>query len=363
MNLNPKIIKDVTKHLIDHWDTIDWSWAKDHIAGFPERPAQGCNLRDVHILHTGILNLAKYIRSIQATESLGTKHHNDSILTYDLHVPKAKAKNITSDGTTNIGNEVNAMQNYQFNKSYDKSKFKGGYRDKFNNPGKRRTKKIKNPKKGYKKSIANMKGFKKVQTAEHGVVFEIKKNSEAFKALAKNPDATYARDGPCTKCIKEGFDGLGHNAKWHDYLINFRRGSIQRLRKLYFQRNKGSKKNINQQNMIQTRAKTGRGGKKRDGIGRPKKKGRKFKVRKKRENTNTVGALADQGDELQRGGIVTNKFDLQIKQMRENNTNMVNALQKITQHTRKNNKAKANAAGNALSFLTPSKQGRSNTKS
>ena len=115
--------------------------------------------------------------------------------------------------------------------------------------------------------------------------------------------------------------------------------------------------------MIQTRVKTGRGGKKRVGTGRPKKKGRKFTVRKKRENTNTVGALAEQGDESQRGGIISSKLDSQIKQMRKHNTNMVNALHTVTQDTRMINKAKANASGNALSFLTPSKQERSNTKS
>ena len=365
LNLNPKIISDVTKHLIDNWDKIDWSWAKDNIAGFPEKPIKGCNLRNVHILHTGILNLADYIRSIQTTESFGTKHTNDSILTYDLHISKAKAKHITGDGTTNIGNQVNAMQERPFQKSYDKSKFKGGYRDKFGytrktkpgKPGKyNKAKKLK----GYKKSIVEMEGYNKGYSEEHGEFLDITKNSEAAKELAKNPDSTYARDGPCTRCIKEGFDGRGHNAKWHPYLVKFRKGAIQRLRKLYYQKHKDKS---NQQSMIQAKVRQGRGGKKRNGKGRPK--GRKrFKVKKKkRENTNTVGALADQGDEVQRGGLVTNKFDSQIQRMREHNTNMINALHTVKQDTRMLNKAKADARGNASSSLSPSKQGRSNTKS
>ena len=361
-NMNPVIISEVTKYFKDHWNTIDWTWAIDHIPDFPIPPPKDYDLLNVHMLHTGIINLARYIRSVQSTEPDNTPHINDSILTYKLLSNKTSAKRHKGDGTTNIGESINAMEMPFKDKQWDHGKYDRGYQGKQygsrkQRPGFRKTKKInkfKNQRTGL--GIGCIKKFMK----KVGYVYIIKPNTEASRKLEGRKIETFiAKKGK--KCR---IDGLQHPTQWHFYLKDVIPNGISKVQNAYKQRMQRLQSINAINNGRQGRGKHGKN-KNKPGKGKNKTKPGKGKGSNKSGKTNTVGAIAEDSDVSQRGGIISSNNTNETKDIfaeQQHRQNILNTLNTLRSDSNAINKAMAGANTNAPSFTT-AKHERSNTKS
>ena len=375
-NMNPKIISDVTKYMIDNYNSIDWSYIQGERPDF--QPSPNVLIDNIDILHTGIINLAAYIRKIRTSDAANTKYDNQSILEYHITNRKPKPDRYGNDNTTHIGNQVNAI----FGKQYDKQKFKPGFRRLkpyetsrlgYQNPRQWQKKqrgyhnknkygrgnnrnnnnyieKYRN--KGNKNNRGNglnIPGFIRIQS-KYGELYKIEKNSKAQRYFKKLPLIKFKRKSVCKICPKDSNDRFGHSTRWHNYLYNMRPGAIAKLRDIYFDKYVNNK---NQNNaMVDNR---GRSDKKHRGQGRSNKQQNKQNSGK----TNTAGTIAIQDDTLHqgRGGIILEQndttqqvqastLDEHINKISEANTNILNNLET----------AKVSNAGMLLSFTTQSKR-------
>lgn len=380
-NMNQKIISEVRKYLFDHFDSIDWSYLTVYSPGY--QPEKTQNINNIDVLHTGILNLAKYTRDIRSNDKAGTKHINDSILEYSIMEPQSTKKKYEDDHATHIGNQVNAIDRRPRGNKYDKNKYKGGHRR--NQPWNGRSQsylkrrdKMKNDFKrnydqsNYRNKRRNMKGFttKTININNwQGEVYNIKPNSQAKQHFDDKQLTYFSRNEECRVCPRSDSKRFGHSSAWHNYLKNYRPGAMKKLSTMYFGSNKKRKRNKNNHaNAIDDRKRLSNLSQ--NGRGRSKTKNKdknKNKNKDKRGKTNTVGALAVHNDETDRGGIIssgnntfgnTNNQVLndQIEVTREHNSNMLAALQAVKNDNKSIKQAKASNGGTLLSFTTQSRR-------
>lgn len=388
-NMNQQIITEVRKYLLDNFNsnTIDWSYLEKNMPGY--RPDRIQNINNINVLHTGILNLAKYTRDIRTNDKAGTKHINDSILEYPILEPKKKYDN---DNATNIGNAVNALDQRPRGGNYNSNKFRGGYRRNYTPRGRsqgykrQRDRQRKDFRRNYdnnnnyqnQNKKKNMPGFtaKIIKVGNwRGKVYNIKPNSQASDHYG-NKDISYfsRKNQECRICPQSDNKRLGHSTAWHFYLKNFRSGAIQKLSNMYFSsKKKRNKQYNNQTNAIDDRrrlsnlSQNGRGRSRNKNKNKNKDKNKnKNKNKDKRGKTNEVGALAMQDDGTDRGGIIATgnntlgntsnqAFKETIENTREHNSNMLAAFQAVVNDNRTMKKAKASNGGTLLSFTTQSR--------
>ena len=387
LNINPKIINDVSSYMRDHYKDSDYDWShtvKNHPTWkIPTtlKEYTEADTRNVYILQSGIDNLAAYIRSKRKMEKLNTKHNNETILEYKLVIKSKQPGHIRNDRATDIGHTVNNML---WQKNYDKRKFAKDkyYQEAFTNPKQpgynpRQARKLQNGK-GQKQHIGNNgnnnenKNVRLITNKFNEEIYWVEPNTKEMQNLLKH-NIRFFRDNSgagcpiCLRILKR--PRFGHRSKWCAFLRRFRRDVIEKLHKEYLA-------STNQQRQHQG----GRGRWKRPSNKTKRKKDRKrgnhdrrrrpgrSNNKQNRENTNTAGALDAQSDTSQRGGIISSTNESTqantTNQSSNNNNNNINFTTNsalIARMREENNKrkAKADAQGTASPKATKTKRNRS----